>query len=152
VSDGKTDTPETDAARAGCYFGCNLERERDSYHAAYDGAAEACRAFKRERDLALRRVKELEAKIDVVSADVESVMQAFSVFRWVCDKRKLPYEETPIAIAKAIKARIEELEGMVARLVELVAECGECPPNTGICTKTITCDDCIRDWAKGEPK
>ena len=102
MSDGKTDTPETDAARAGCYFGCNLERERDSYHAAYDGAAEACRAFKRERDLALRRVKELEA--------------------------------------------------MVTRLVELVAECGECPPNTGICTKTITCDDCIRDWAKGEPK
>ena len=48
--------------------------------------------------------------------------------------------------------RVKELEGTVTRLVELVAECGECPPNTGICTITITCEECIREWAKGEPK
>ena len=140
MSDGniKADTPETDALPL--------------WHGEPAVAIEHAQRLERERDAALRRVKELEAKIDVVSADVESVMQAFSVFRWVCDKCKLPYEETPIAIAKAIKARIEELEGMVTRLVELVAECGECPPNTGICTITITCEECIREWAKGEPK
>jgi hypothetical protein len=49
VSDGKTETPDR-AARAGCYFGCNLKRERDE---------------------ALRRLKELEATIDMLTRHID---------------------------------------------------------------------------------
>lgn len=43
-------------------------KERDGYHASYDGAAESCRVFKGERDAALHELSDLRVRLEALAA------------------------------------------------------------------------------------